>query len=81
MTYDIYPLILQAGGNLLIATDRPKGFRSLGVRLNCITRENLRELLRSAYDAVLSGGISAGQQRGLRRHKVSSKAIKRKRNR
>src|SRR5436190_14609049 len=36
------------------------------VRLNCITRENLRQLLRSAYDAVLSGGISAGQKRGLR---------------
>ena len=49
------------------------------VRLGEITRENLQRLLRSAYDAVSAGNIKAGQQRGARRTKVSTRKIGRRR--
>jgi hypothetical protein len=49
------------------------------VRLHCITREDLDSLVRFAYDAVLSGRVRAGQQRGARREKPSTKIIRRKR--
>ena len=49
------------------------------VRLGEITRENLQRLLRSAYDAVSAGNIKAGQQRGARRTKVSTRKIRRRR--
>jgi hypothetical protein len=51
------------------------------VRLGQITRENLQRLLRSAYDAVSSGSVSAGHHRGRRRQKASPRKITRKRNR
>ena len=51
------------------------------VRLDCITRENLQRLLRAAYDVVSSGAVKAGQQRGARRPRASTKVIRRKRNR
>jgi hypothetical protein len=49
------------------------------VRLDRITREDLQRLLRSAYEAVSSGSVSAGQQRGARRTKVSTRKIRRRR--
>jgi len=51
------------------------------VRLGQITRENLQRLLRSAYDVVSSGSVSAGHHRGRRRQKASPRKITRKRNR
>ena len=51
------------------------------VRLNCITRQDLESLLRQAYDAVSSGSVRAGQQRGARRHRSSTKIVQRKRRR
>ena len=51
------------------------------VRLGQITRENLQRLLRSAYDVVSSGSVSAGHDRGRRRQKASPRKITRKRNR
>ena len=51
------------------------------VRLGEITRENLQQLLRSAYDAVLSGSVSASHYRGRRRQKAPPRKITRKRNR
>ncbi len=51
------------------------------VRLGQITRENLQRLLRSAYDVVSSGSVSAGHYRGRRRQKASPRKITRKRNR
>ncbi len=51
------------------------------VRLDSITRENLQRILRFAYDAVSSGRVRLGQQRGARRQKRSTKIIRRKRNR
>jgi hypothetical protein len=50
-------------------------------RLDRITREDLQSLLHFAYDAVSSGSVSAGQQRGARRQKSSTKIIRRKRSR
>jgi hypothetical protein len=50
------------------------------VRLERISRENLQRLLLQAYDAVSSGGVRAGQKRGTRRQKPSTKIIRRKRN-
>ena len=49
------------------------------VRLDRITREDLRQLLRSAYEAVSSGSVSAGSRRGARRTKVSTRTIRRRR--
>jgi len=49
------------------------------VRLGEITPENLQRLVRSAYDAVSAGNIKAGQQRGARRTKVSTRKIRRRR--
>jgi len=51
------------------------------VRLDRIDRENLKRLLRSAYDAVSSGSVEAGEQGGAYRQRVASKLIKRKRSR
>jgi hypothetical protein len=51
------------------------------VRLERISRENLQRLLLQAYDAVSSGSVRAGQQRGTRRQKPSTKIIRRKRSR
>ena len=51
------------------------------VRLDRITREDLQRLLLQAYDAVSSGSVRAGQQRGRRRQKRSSKIIRPKRSR
>jgi hypothetical protein len=51
------------------------------VRLERISRENLQRLLRQAYDAVSSGSVRAGQQRGRRRQRPSTKIIRRKRSR
>ena len=51
------------------------------VRLDSITREDLQGILRFAYDAVSSGRVRPGQQRGARRQKRSTKIIRRKRNR
>jgi len=51
------------------------------VRLGQITRENLQRLLRSAYDVVSSGSVSAGHDRGRRRQKASPRKITRKQNR
>ena len=51
------------------------------VRLDSIARENLRRVLRQAYDAVGSGKARAGQQRGARWQKSSTKIVRRKRNR
>ena len=51
------------------------------VRLGKITRENLQRLLRSAYDAVSSGSVRAGRQRGSRRQRASKKIIRRKHDR
>jgi len=51
------------------------------VRLGQITRGNLQRLLRSAYNAVSSGSVSAGRRRGARRQPASTKPIKRKRSR
>src|ERR1700719_1024254 len=51
------------------------------VRLGQITRENLQQLLRSAYDAVSSGSVRAGHHRGRRGQKASPRKITRKRSR
>ena len=51
------------------------------VRLDHITRKDLQSLLHLAYDAVSSGSVRAGQQRGPRRQKPSTKIIRRKRSR
>ena len=51
------------------------------VRLDCITRENLQWLLRSAYDAVSSGNMHASDQRGARRRRAPKKITRRKRSR
>ena len=51
------------------------------VRLDRITRKDLQRLLLQAYDAVSSGSVRAGQQRGTRRQKPSTKIIRRKRSR
>jgi hypothetical protein len=51
------------------------------VRLERISRENLQRLLLQAYDAVSSGSVRVGQQRGTRRQKPSTKIIRRKRSR
>ena len=51
------------------------------VRLGQITRENLQQLLRSAYDAVLSGNVRAGHHSGRRGQKASPRKITRKRSR
>ena len=51
------------------------------VRLDRITRKDLQTLLHLAYDAVSSGSVRAGQQRGPRRQKPSTKIIRRKRSR
>jgi hypothetical protein len=51
------------------------------VRLGEITREDLQRLLRSAYEAVSSGSVSAGSRRGVRRPKASKRIIRRKRSR
>jgi hypothetical protein len=51
------------------------------VRLERISRENLQRLLLQAYDAVSSGSVRTGQQRGTRREKPSAKIIRRKRSR
>ena len=47
------------------------------VRLGQLTREDLQRLLRSAYDAVSSGSVSAGHHHGRRRLKASPRKIKR----
>jgi hypothetical protein len=51
------------------------------VRLDRITRKDLQRLLRSAYEAVSSGSVSAGSRPGARRQRASTKPIKRKRSR
>jgi hypothetical protein len=51
------------------------------VRLERISREDLQRLLLQAHDAVSSGSIRVGQQRGTRRKKPSTKIIRRKRSR
>jgi hypothetical protein len=51
------------------------------VRLERISRQNLQRVLLQAYDAVSSGSVRAGQQRGTRRQKPSTKIIRRKRRR
>ena len=51
------------------------------VRLDRITRKDLQRLLLQAYDAVSSGSVRAGQQRGTRPQKPSTKIIRRKRSR
>jgi hypothetical protein len=51
------------------------------VRLDCITREDLQNVVRVAYEAVSSGSVRAGRQRGARRQKSSTKIIRRKRSR
>jgi hypothetical protein len=45
------------------------------VRLDHISHENLQRLLRSAYDAVSSGSVNPGRQRGTRRQKASRKKV------
>src|SRR2546423_5437834 len=40
------------------------------VRLDRITRTDLERLLRSAYEAVSSGSVTAGTQRGARRQRA-----------
>jgi len=51
------------------------------VRLGEITRDSLQRLLRSAYDAVSGGSVSASERRGTRRQRASRKKIIRKRSR
>jgi hypothetical protein len=51
------------------------------VRLDRISREDLQRVLLQAYDAVSNGSVRAGQQRGRRRQKPSTRIIRRKRSR
>ena len=51
------------------------------VRLDRIKRENLQRVIRDGYDAVSTGRVRAGQQRGARRRRSASKIIRRQRTR
>ena len=51
------------------------------VRLHGISRENLQQLLQSAYEAVSSGSVQAGQKRGTPTQKAAAKIVRRKRRR